>query len=61
MEKLRDHVLKLQEKGLPPKSIRQEVLGKEDAWNLITGRSLFQTEHDRQHSLRQKAGSELIF
>ena len=37
MEQLRDHVLKLQEKGLPPKRIRQEVLGKEDAWNLITG------------------------
>ena len=37
MEQLRDHVLKLQEKGLPPRSIRQEVLGKEDARNLITG------------------------
>jgi hypothetical protein len=37
MEQLRDHVLNLREKGLPPHSIRQEVLGKEDAWNLITG------------------------
>ena len=37
MEQLRDRVLKLQENGLSPQSIRQEVLGKEDAWNLITG------------------------
>jgi glyoxylase-like metal-dependent hydrolase (beta-lactamase superfamily II) len=37
MEKLRDDVLKLQEDGLPPQSIRQKVLGKEDAWNLVTG------------------------
>jgi glyoxylase-like metal-dependent hydrolase (beta-lactamase superfamily II) len=37
MEQLRDDVLKLQEKGLPPKSIKEKVLGKEDAWNLITG------------------------
>ena len=37
MEQLRDAVLKLQENGLSPKNIRQEVLGKEDTWNLITG------------------------
>ena len=37
MEQLRDQVLKLREKGLSPQSIRQEVLGKEDARNLITG------------------------
>jgi glyoxylase-like metal-dependent hydrolase (beta-lactamase superfamily II) len=37
MEQLRDSVLKLQENGLPPQRIRQEVLGKEDTWNLITG------------------------
>jgi hypothetical protein len=37
MEQLRDAILKLQENGLSPKSIRQEVLGKEDMWNLITG------------------------
>lgn len=37
METLRDDVLKLQEKGLPPKEIRQKVLGDEDSWNLITG------------------------
>ena len=36
MEKLRDNVLELCEKGLPPEKIREEVLGKEDAWNLIT-------------------------
>ncbi|MGP8153692.1 MAG: MBL fold metallo-hydrolase [Smithella sp.] len=37
MEQLRDNVLELHEKGLQPKSIRQKILGKEDAWNLITG------------------------
>jgi len=37
-EQLRDHVLELHEKGLPLKSVRQEVPGKEGAWNLITGR-----------------------
>jgi endoribonuclease LACTB2 len=37
MEKLRDNVLEWREKGLQPKIIRQKVLGKEDAWNLITG------------------------
>ena len=36
MEKLRDNVLELREKGLPPQKIREEILGKEDAWNLIT-------------------------
>lgn len=37
MEKLRDSVLTLKAQGLTPQKIRQEVLGKEDAWNLITG------------------------
>jgi glyoxylase-like metal-dependent hydrolase (beta-lactamase superfamily II) len=37
MERLRDNVLKLRDKGFQPKVIRQKVLGKEDAWNLITG------------------------
>ena len=37
MERLRDNVLELRDKGLPPESIRQKILGKEDAWNLITG------------------------
>ncbi|MFA5322023.1 MAG: MBL fold metallo-hydrolase [Smithella sp.] len=37
MEKLRDSVLELRDKGIPPKIIRQKVLGNEDAWNLITG------------------------
>jgi len=37
MEQLRDCVLNLREKGLPPKKITEKVLGKEDAWNLITG------------------------
>ncbi len=37
METLRDDVLKLRDKGLPPEEIRQKVLGKEDARNLITG------------------------
>jgi glyoxylase-like metal-dependent hydrolase (beta-lactamase superfamily II) len=37
METLRDDVLKLRDKGLPPKEIRQKVLGDEDTWNLITG------------------------
>jgi len=36
MEQLRDGVLNLREKGLPPKKIREKTLGKEDAWNLIT-------------------------
>jgi len=37
METLRDDVLKLRDKGLKPQEIRQKVLGKEDARNLITG------------------------
>jgi glyoxylase-like metal-dependent hydrolase (beta-lactamase superfamily II) len=37
MEQLRDRVLKLQEKRLSTQDIRQAVLGKEGAWNLITG------------------------
>lgn len=37
MEQLRDAVLQLKEKELKPSDIRQKVLGKEDAWNLITG------------------------
>ena len=37
MEKLRDNVLLLRDKGLSPQSIKLKVLGKEDAWNLITG------------------------
>ncbi|MEN6422007.1 MAG: MBL fold metallo-hydrolase [Smithella sp.] len=37
MEQLRDDVLKLRDKGLSPESVRQEVLGSEDSWNLITG------------------------
>jgi len=27
----------LREKGLPPEKIRKKILGKEDAWNLVTG------------------------
>ncbi|PKN52506.1 MAG: hypothetical protein CVU55_04480 [Deltaproteobacteria bacterium HGW-Deltaproteobacteria-13] len=37
MEQLRDDVLKLRDKGLSPKRVRQEILGSEDSWNLITG------------------------
>jgi hypothetical protein len=37
MEKLRDGVINLREKGLPSEKIRKKILGKEDAWNLITG------------------------
>ena len=37
MERLRDDVFSLQDKGLSPQSIRQKVLGREDAWNVITG------------------------
>ena len=37
MEKLRDDVLELRDKRLSPQSIKLKVLGKEDAWNLITG------------------------
>lgn len=37
MEKLRDRVINLREKGLPPEKIRKKILGKEDAWNLVTG------------------------
>ena len=37
MERLRDDVFQLRDKGLSPQSIRQKVLGREDAWNVITG------------------------
>jgi hypothetical protein len=37
MELLRDKVMGLHGRGLPPERIRREVLGKEDSWALITG------------------------
>ena len=37
MDHLSDSVMTLREKGLPPEKIREKILGKEDAWNLITG------------------------
>jgi len=37
MEQLRDHVLELKEKGLPPDKIRQKVLGEEGAMGVMTG------------------------
>lgn len=37
MERLKDDVLRRQDEGLSPQSIRLKVLGKEDAWNFITG------------------------
>jgi hypothetical protein len=37
MEQLRDRVINLRDKGLPPKKIRKKILGKEGIWNLITG------------------------
>ncbi len=37
MEQLRDGVLNLHEKGLPPQKIREKILGREDARNLVTG------------------------
>jgi glyoxylase-like metal-dependent hydrolase (beta-lactamase superfamily II) len=36
MERLRDEVLALKEKGLPPDKIRQKVLGKEGAMGFVT-------------------------
>jgi len=36
MEQLRDDVLMLGEKGLPPDKIREKVLGKDDTWRWIT-------------------------
>jgi flavorubredoxin len=36
MEQLRDRVINLRDKGLPPEKIRKKILGKEGAWNLIT-------------------------